>query len=142
MISHTCVGVNDFARALVFYRGLMRILGLESCFTDLHRPWAGWKHPDAARPLFVIGAPADGQLATAGNGVMLALLAPSRQIVDKAYVVALALGGSDEGAPGLRPQYHPHYYGAYFRDPDGNKLCVCCHEPSFDLDAELDDVSV
>jgi hypothetical protein len=38
-------------------------------------------------------------------------------------------GGSCEGPPGLRPQYHAHYYGAYFRDPDGNKLCVCCHEP-------------
>lgn len=128
MISHTCIGVNDFAQALVFYRGLMRILGLDSCFTDLTRPWAGWKDPDVARPLFVICAPFDGQPATAGNGAMLAFLANNRQVVDKAYAVAMALGGSDEGRPGLRPQYHAHYYGAYFRDPSGNKLCVVCHD--------------
>ena len=42
---------------------------------------------------------------------------------------ALELGGTCEGPPGLRPQYHAHYYGAYFRDPDGNKLCVACHQP-------------
>ncbi len=58
---------------------------------------------------------------------MVALLAASRQIVDRAHAYALAQGGADEGAPGLRPQYHPNYYGAYFRDPDGNKICVVCH---------------
>jgi predicted lactoylglutathione lyase len=60
---------------------------------------------------------------------MLALLAPARTNVDRAHAIALAQGGSCEGPPGLRPQYHEHYYGAYFRDPDGNKLCVCRHEP-------------
>ena len=49
--------------------------------------------------------------------------------MDRAYAVALANGGTSEGAPGLRPEYHEHYYGAYFRDPDGNKLCVACHSP-------------
>jgi lactoylglutathione lyase len=60
---------------------------------------------------------------------MTALLAPGRAQVDAAYARALELGGSDEGAPGLRPHYHAHYYGAYVRDPDGNKLCICCHDP-------------
>jgi hypothetical protein len=50
-------------------------------------------------------------------------------VVDEAWRLAIAHGGMDEGGPGLRPAYHPHYYGAYFRDPDGNKLCVVCHDP-------------
>ena len=72
--------------------------------------------------------PFDGQAASAGNGTMTAFQAASRDIVDKAHAYALAQGGTDEGTPGLRPQYHPNYYGAYFRDPDGNKLCVVCHK--------------
>ena len=58
---------------------------------------------------------------------MVAFQAASRAVVRKAYEIALANGGSSEGEPGLRPEYHPAYYGAYFRDPDGNKLCVACH---------------
>ncbi|WP_213879287.1 VOC family protein [Pseudomonas sp. dw_358] len=135
MISHTCLGVNDFAQALVFYRGLMRILGLQNSFTDLARPWAAWKHPDHDRPLFVIGVPLDGQPATAGNGTVIALQAKDRVAVGKAYAVALALGGSDASAPRVHPEYHPHFYGAFFHDPDGNLLCVCCHEPPTAADA-------
>ena len=67
--------------------------------------------------------------AVAGNGHMIALLAANRATIDRAHATALAHGGACEGPPGLRPQYHANYYGAYFRDPDGNKLCVCCHEP-------------
>ena len=60
---------------------------------------------------------------------MAALLARSRAAVREAYTAALAHGGACEGVPGLRPKYHKPYYGAYFRDPDGNKLCVACHSP-------------
>jgi predicted lactoylglutathione lyase len=60
---------------------------------------------------------------------MIALLASSRALVDRCHALALELGGIDEGRPGLRPAYHPNHYGAYFRDPDGNKLCICRHEP-------------
>jgi lactoylglutathione lyase len=60
---------------------------------------------------------------------MTAFLASRRDIVDKAYAVALANGGRAEGPPGLRPGYHQHYYGAYFRDTEGNKICVACHVP-------------
>jgi lactoylglutathione lyase len=59
---------------------------------------------------------------------MTALLAPDRATVDRCHRLALANGGVDEGAPGLRPEYHVNYWGAYFRDPDGNKLCVVCHD--------------
>ena len=49
--------------------------------------------------------------------------------VDQAHALAIQTGGTDAGPPGLRPHYHPDYYGAYFHDPDGNKICVCCHSP-------------
>jgi lactoylglutathione lyase len=65
-----------------------------------------------------------------GNGQMVAFLAHSRRVVDRVHAAALANAGSSEGPPGLRPEYHEHYYGAYFRDPDGNKLGVACHAPS------------
>ncbi|HEX4859541.1 MAG TPA: VOC family protein, partial [Usitatibacteraceae bacterium] len=81
-------------------------------------------------PLFVIAKPFDGQPHERGNGQMVAFLASSRALVDQAHALALAHGGTSEGAPGLRPEYHEHYYGAYFRDPDGNKLCVACHAPA------------
>ena len=81
------------------------------------------------RPLFLIGKPFNEQDPQPGNGQMLAFLAETRAIVDEAYTVALKFGGTSEGAPGLRPEYHVHYYGAYFRDPDGNKPCVACHSP-------------
>ena len=58
---------------------------------------------------------------------MVAFLAKSRDQVRQVHALAIAGGGTCEGPPGLRPQYHAHYYGAYFRDPDGNKLCVACH---------------
>ncbi|WP_374981834.1 VOC family protein [Pseudomonas solani] len=127
MLSHVCIGTNDFTRALAFYTPLMEALRLPQKFCDPSRPWAGWMPADAPRPLLVLGAPFDGEAATVGNGQMVALLAPDRASVDRCHALALANGGQCEGAPSLRPHYHPDYYGAYFRDPDGNKLCVCCH---------------
>jgi len=127
MFSHVFVGVGDFDRALAFYTALMGALGVPLRFVDRTRPWAGWQSVPGPRPLFLIGRPFDGRAPSAGNGQMAAFLADTREGVDQAHAVALAHGGSDEGAPGLRPEYHPHYYGAYFRDPDGNKLCVVCH---------------
>ncbi|MDL2354543.1 MAG: VOC family protein [Pseudomonadota bacterium] len=130
MLSHVHLGIGDFARAFDFYAPLMAALGLQLKFRDDARQWAGWVDAQAPRPLLLIGVPFDGQPAQAGNGQMLALLAPSRAAVDQAHAHALAHGATCEGAPGLRPHYHPDYYGAYFRDPDGNKLCVCCHMPT------------
>ncbi|ATQ78075.1 glyoxalase [Massilia violaceinigra] len=127
MISHVFIGVTDFAPAFGFYAALMPELGLALKFSDPAKPWAGWMKPGSPRPLFLIGHPFAGQHA-AGNGQMTALLAPSRAAVERAHATALAHGATCEGAPGLRPEYHATYYGAYFRDLDGNKLCVCCHE--------------
>lgn len=129
MFSHICVGVTDFDRALAFYRPLMDVLGLPERFCEPEHPWAAWESVPEPRPLFIIGHPVDGQPQHAGNGHMTAFQAATRAIVDAAHACALAHGGTDEGAPGPRPHYHAHYYGTYFRDPDGNKLCVVCHHP-------------
>ena len=127
MFSHIYIGVSDFARALAFYQPLMESLGIKARFVDANQPWAGWQSQPDLRPLFIIGKPFDGQAHHCGNGQMTAFLAASRADVRRAYEVALAHGGVCEGAPDLRPHYHAHYYGAYFRDTEGNKLCVACH---------------
>ncbi|PJM87324.1 VOC family protein [Achromobacter ruhlandii] len=129
MFSHVCLGVGDFDRAYAFYSVLADALGLEPRFFERERPWAGWQPAGGGRPLLVIGAPLDGAPATSGNGQMTAFLAADRATVDRCHALALAHGGRCEGPPGLRPHYHADYYGAYFRDPDGNKLCVVCHTP-------------
>ena len=129
MLSHVFVGVTDFERSFTFYSVIMEVLGIDLRFVEPARPWAGWQASGAPRPLFLIGAPENGRAHDPGNGQMIALLADNRESVDGAYAAALNNGGSCEGAPGLRPHYHAHYYGAYFRDPDGNKLCVVCHAP-------------
>lgn len=128
MFSHVFVGVGEFERALAFYGPLMAALGIAPRFCERDRPWAGWQSSPGPRPLFLIGAPHDRLAHAPGNGQMTAFLADSRSRVDQAYSAALAHGGRCDGAPGQRPEYHAHYYGAYFRDPDGNKLCVACHD--------------
>jgi lactoylglutathione lyase len=132
MFSHVFTSVTDFPRAFAFYDALMRVLDLELRFHEPERPWAGWHAPGGQRPLFVICHPHDGAPHHPGNGQMVAFQATSRDVVRQAWQTALAQGGTDEGAPGLRPHYHAHYYGAYFRDTAGNKLCVACHLPEAD----------
>jgi catechol 2,3-dioxygenase-like lactoylglutathione lyase family enzyme len=129
MLSHVHIGVNDFGRAFAFYSVIMEQLGFPLKFSDPGKPWACWKPVAAERPLFLIGRPYGGGSATAGNGQMVALLARDRAAVDACHAAAIAGGARCEGPPGLRPQYHANYYGAYFRDLDGNKICVCCHDP-------------
>ncbi|HEX5372171.1 MAG TPA: VOC family protein [Aquabacterium sp.] len=128
MFSHIMVGVTDFDRALAFYTPVLDALGIQCRFQEPERPWAGWQSSPDPRPYFLIGRPHDQQAHQAGNGQMVAFLARSREQVDQVHAIALAHGGTCEGPPGLRPEYHAHYYGAYFRDPDGNKLCVACHQ--------------
>ena len=129
MLSHCFVGVNDFEAALRFYSAIHGALGHSLRFCDRDRPWAGWQQPGVARPLFLIGAPENGKPAAPGNGQMVALLCQSRDLVRRVYAAGLATGGSDAGPPGLRPRYHADYYGAYLRDPEGNKMALACHGP-------------
>lgn len=126
MFSHVTAGTNDIERARAFYDAVLGTLGYV-------RRWnfpasSGYAAKDDTRPQYWILKPFDENPARAGNGAMPGFLAPDRAAVDAFYRAALAHGGRDEGPPGLRPHYHPHYYGAYIRDPDGNKLCACCHQ--------------
>jgi lactoylglutathione lyase len=130
VFSHIFIGVGDFDRALGFYTALADVLGVELRFIDRERPWAGWRSDPGPRPLLLIGRPYNAEPHVPGNGQMVAFLASSPSVVDRAFDVAIAHGGISEGAPGPRPEYHAHYYGAYFRDTEGNKLCVACHVPA------------
>jgi catechol 2,3-dioxygenase-like lactoylglutathione lyase family enzyme len=121
------IGTNNFDRAFEFYSGVMNELGMTLKFSDTEKPWAAWHAAESPRPLFIIGKPFDNDPAVAGNGHMVALLASSSAMVNRSHAKALSAGARCEGAPGLRPHYHAHYYGAYFRDLDGNKICVCFH---------------
>lgn len=132
MYSHIFVSVIDFERALTFHSAVMDALGLERRFCEREKPWAGWHSAGQSRPFFVICKPHNGEPHHPGNGQMIAFAAKDRATVRRVYQVALAHGGTCEGPPGLRTHYHPNYYGAYYRDPDGNKFCVACHAPEVD----------
>ena len=71
---------------------------------------------------FSVQVPIDGKPATVGNGTHIAFAVEDRSMVDRFYAAALEHGGSDDGAPGLRPEYDANYYGAFVRDPDGHKI--------------------
>ncbi|MCC7273108.1 MAG: VOC family protein [Alphaproteobacteria bacterium] len=129
MFSHVTVGTNDLARARTFYDAVLGIVGLRVVHADGDAALGYAAHPDRT-PQFWILRPLDGGAATVGNGVTVAFEATDRGRVDAFHATALASGGTDEGPPGLRPHYHADYYGAYMRDPDGNKICVVCHRPA------------
>jgi len=117
-ISHVSVGVNDLARAKAFYDPLMRIVGLRIRQADGES--VDYGTDDALS--YSLETPVDGGPATAGNGVHIAFDAGDQDTVNRFYREALRLGGRDAGAPGLRPEYGPTYYGAFVLDPDGNKI--------------------
>ena len=127
MFSHIMLGTNDLVASRRFYDAVMPTLGC-ACH-DAGDSYAGYglqEDMDSGQNCLWLGLPADGKAATCGNGTNVALLAETREQVDRFYATALAAGALDEGAPGLR-DVHPHFYAAYIRDPDGHKLVVVCH---------------
>lgn len=117
MIHHVSVGTNDIAAARAFYDPVMTTLGLRVLSSDDESVDYG-----SSDIFFSVETPVDGRRASAGNGVHVAFKVMGRAMVQKFYEVALANGGSDAGAPGLRPKYDAHYFGAFVCDPDGNKI--------------------
>ena len=120
MIGYTSVGTNDLERAIHFYGELLSLLGAKPFFKS--ERGVGWGvSPD--KPMFSVLKPFDGQKATVGNGGMVAFAAANPEQVQALHAKALQLGAQDEGAPGPRGN---GFYGAYFRDLDGNKLAAYC----------------
>jgi catechol 2,3-dioxygenase-like lactoylglutathione lyase family enzyme len=117
MIHHISVGTNDVSRARRFYDPVMQLLGLR-----LLKSGNKAAHYGVGDILFSLESPVDGQSASPGNGVHIAFQARDHAMVDEFHATGLRAGGSDAGAPGLRTQYDANYYGAFLRDPDGNKI--------------------
>ena len=118
MIGYTTIGTNDLERAKGFYDRVLAPLGGRRTLVYQRSLYYG--NPTRGAMLGVT-LPFDGQGATPGNGGMAALSAESPQVVDQVHAAAMAAGGVCEGPPGQRMD---NFYGAYFRDLDGNKLCV------------------
>jgi len=121
MLSHVSLGTQDAARPAAFYDPVLAVLGIGK-----GKRRGGSVDYSAAMVGFSLEQPVDGQPASVGNGVHVCFVAKNRAQVDEFYRVALAHGGSDAGAPGMRPEYDAHYYGAFVRDPDGNKIEAVC----------------
>lgn len=123
MIGYVTLGSNDLDKARGFYSALLGLIGAK----EVMRFDSGFTMYGSGpgKPAICITKPFDKKAATVGNGSMIALLVESRAKVDEMHAKALVLGGTCEGKPGLRGEEGPKaFYGAYFRDLDGNKLCA------------------
>lgn len=127
MLDHVGATVSDLARSRAFYDAALAPLGIAVIMEVTPEQTGGSGHlgyGSGGRPWFWIGnaGPATGSLH-------VALAAPDRKAVDAFYAAAIAAGGRDNGPPGLRPHYHPNYYGAFVLDPDGLNVEAVCHTP-------------
>jgi catechol 2,3-dioxygenase-like lactoylglutathione lyase family enzyme len=132
MIDHLSFAVSDFAAGRRFYDAVLAPLGYARVM-DLEfegKSYAGYG-PNRKPVFWIYGGYGK---AVPGTGAHTAFAAPSRMAVDAFHETALANGGRDEGAPGLRPEYHANYYGAFVFDPDGHKLEAVCHAPGEFMD--------
>ncbi|WP_439471988.1 VOC family protein [Brevundimonas sp.] len=121
LVSHVSVGVSDIPRSGVFYDAVMAVLGARRVMEH-----AGGIGYGRTFPEFWASKPHDGAPAGTGNGVHICFAADAPETVDAFHAAGLAAGGSDDGAPGRRPEYAPGYYAAFLRDPDGNKVEALC----------------
>ncbi len=118
MLGYVTLGTNNIEKARAFYSALLGELGMSELFDNERLYFYG---SDPAGPFVVVGGPYDEQAASVGNGVMVALKCEDDAKINAMHAKALELGATDEGAPGERVP--GVFYGAYARDPDGNKLC-------------------
>lgn len=132
MLDHVSIGTADFARARAFYDAVMAALGYEVAMTLEEYQVVGYG--TGGKPSFWIHGPkgcemrGHGQFGS-GPGQHVAFVAPDRRAIDAFHAAGVAHGARDNGPPGLRPHYHPGYYGAFLVDPDGHRIEACCHRP-------------
>jgi catechol 2,3-dioxygenase-like lactoylglutathione lyase family enzyme len=117
MLHHLSLGTADLKRARAFYDPVMQTLGLRRTLEVQDAIGYG-----AGITVFSLNLPVDGAPASPGNGVHVAFEVEKRAAVDAFFRVAIANGGVADGDPGVRPEYDRHYYAAFVRDPDGNKI--------------------
>ena len=120
MFDHVGLNVQDFERSRAFYGQALEPLGLEE--TAAFEEWKAAAFGPEGKYAFWIA-----QREPYGTGTHVAFAAPDRETVDAFHAAALAAGGTDNGAPGIREHYHPTYYGAFVLDPDGNNVEAVCH---------------
>jgi catechol 2,3-dioxygenase-like lactoylglutathione lyase family enzyme len=131
MIAYVTVGADDIARAKRFYSAVLPALGygLKEGPEGLSYALPVSPGQSPALPDFYVKPPFDGQPASAGNGAMVAFEARSQNQVRALHAAALDAGGFDEGQPGFRADYGPHFYVGYLRDPQGNKIALFSSNP-------------
>ncbi|MGR6466035.1 VOC family protein [Rhizobium sp. PAMB 3182] len=128
MIDHMGISVSDYPAAKAFYDAVMPAIGgarlMEVTAEETGGTYEGAGYGKDGKPYFWIGTggPLQGRLH-------VAFVAESRSAVDAFYAAAMAAGAKDNGPPGLRPHYHPNYYGAFVLDPDGHNIEAVCHKP-------------
>jgi len=120
VLDHVGLNVSDFERSKTFYLAALAPLGIR---TVMELPeWKALGLGDGQKPYLWIH-----ERGTPSTSTHVALAAPNVETVDAFHAAALAAGGTDNGAPGPRPQYHEGYYGAFVLDPDGNNIEAVCH---------------
>jgi catechol 2,3-dioxygenase-like lactoylglutathione lyase family enzyme len=122
LLDHLGFSVSDYERSKAFYEKALAPLGLSLLMEPL--PGVGG-FGEGGKPFFWI----DSRSASAHIGIHVAFAVARRETVDAFHEAALEAGGTDNGGPGIREIYHPHYYGAYVLDPDGNNVEAVCHSP-------------
>ncbi len=118
MIRYITVGSNDLAASAAFFDAVFGAIGGSRAYSLDNMIGYGF---GPENPMIVVTIPYDGEAASCGNGMMVALAAKDQDQVDSVHALAVKLGAADEGAPGIRGK---HFYGGYFRDPDGNKFNI------------------
>jgi catechol 2,3-dioxygenase-like lactoylglutathione lyase family enzyme len=124
ILDHVGITVSDFERSRAFYERALQPLGI-AVMMEYHRNGSRGAGFGSNRPFFWVNVGAE---QTRGN-LHIAFTADSRAQVDAFHASAIAAGGRDNGPPGLRPHYHPAYYGAFVLDPDGHNIEAVSHGP-------------
>ena len=129
MLDHVSLGITDIDRSRRFYDAVLRPLGLVR-IVDFGEGRGSDYGAAAASVGVELTITREAEVRTPIPGAHVCFRAPDRAAVDAFYAAALASGGRDDGASGLRPQYHAHYYAAFVLDPDGHRIEAVCHAPT------------